>query len=183
ELVQIGERVMTSMAAASFYPPRGTLSVSYAGHPPGWFYSASRREWKRLTVDSNDRSGRLQDAILAVVDDLRFTRTTVSTNEGDRFLLVTDGIAETPDAGGVQFGEAGIERLLNATRDDDIHGQSEALLRAMADHRGSPTATHDDVTFLLLEFTEGPKSSALLTMLRNRLLRPTGNSREWSASD
>jgi serine phosphatase RsbU (regulator of sigma subunit) len=182
ELIQIGESAMTSMAAASFYPPRGQLSVSYAGHPPGWFYSASTREWKRLTVATNDRSGGIQDAILAVVDNLRFTRTTVPTCEGDRFLLVTDGIAETPDGPdghGAQFGEDGIERVLNETRDDDIHGQSEALLQAMAEHRGSPSASHDDVTFLLLECTEGRKGNALLSVLRNRLLRPSGNSRDW----
>src|SRR5262245_51337432 len=44
-----GVRALTTAAILSYYPPSRRLTVSYAGHPPGWIYRRDARGWERLS--------------------------------------------------------------------------------------------------------------------------------------
>src|SRR5215470_13786358 len=74
-LHKIGIDAMTTAAAVSYYPPRRKLSVSYAGHPPAWFYRKAEQRWRLLRVERDGRSDGFVDGPLAIDPDASYTRT------------------------------------------------------------------------------------------------------------
>lgn len=44
-------RAMTTAVLATYYPPSRRLTVTYAGHPPGWLYRARERRYCSLEKD------------------------------------------------------------------------------------------------------------------------------------
>src|SRR5262249_39256908 len=98
-------------------------------------------------------------------------RTSVKVNYGDRLLVVTDGVLETPNARGEQFGTERVEGVLQEHRDESIGALAERVLDALRLHAGTDGLAHDDVTFLLVEFVEGPTFGEHLWLaIRNRVL-------------
>ena len=76
---------------------------------------------------------------------------------GDRLFLMSDGITEAEDAGGVQLGEEGLARLMAACRDLRGGDFLEALVWRLGNHTGADYG--DDVSGVLFEF-HGAKESA-----------------------
>ena len=76
---------------------------------------------------------------------------------GDRLFLMSDGITEAEDAGGVQLGEEGLARLMAACRDLRGGDFLEALVWHLGNHTGADYG--DDVSGVLFEF-HGAKESA-----------------------
>jgi serine phosphatase RsbU (regulator of sigma subunit) len=176
-LERMGLDALTTAAVLTYYPPSQRLSFSYAGHPPGWFYSAETDAWRRLTLEedpAHNDPATIADCPLAVAANTTFSRTRLRARVGDRLLLVTDGVLEASDARGEYFRPEGVTRLLIEHRHRDLTDISEALLEALARHGGTTRFAHDDVSFLLLEFTPSPPGPALWHVVRNRVLRPFG---------
>jgi len=169
------EPVLTTAAIISYFPPGRRLTVSYAGHPRGWLYTSGRRTWARLesSIEAATPGGPLVDLPLATGLSPDFSRGKVRITPGDRILLVTDGILEAPAPDGTEFGTAGVQRVLDAL-DGPIDTLADTLLAALLEHVGAESLTHDDVTFFLGEFTDGPAGPALWHVFRNRVLRPLG---------
>ncbi|MEM7229777.1 MAG: PP2C family protein-serine/threonine phosphatase, partial [Planctomycetota bacterium] len=151
DLAVVGESAMTTMAAVSYFPPQRKLSLSYAGHPPGWIYRAETGIWTRLGLHPEESTG-VHDAALAIAESNSFTRRTERVKRGDRLLLVTDGIAETPGTDGGRFGEDRIISVLDDHRDAPVEDQVSALLETLDTYRGDHTPRHDDMSLLLVEF-------------------------------
>jgi sigma-B regulation protein RsbU (phosphoserine phosphatase) len=175
-----GLNSLTTAALLTYYPPSRRLTFSYAGHPPGWYYTAADATWHPLTLDSDaqpDRDGVLVDVPLAVSPDAVFSRSRRRVDVGDRLLLVTDGVLEAADASGRYFGASRTLQLLREHRECDLAGISQALLETIARHCGTSRFEHDDVSYLLLEFTPPPPGPALWHVVRNRVLRPLGITR------
>ncbi|MBI5762539.1 MAG: serine/threonine-protein phosphatase [Planctomycetes bacterium] len=175
-LEALGLHAMTTAAAVTYYPPSRSLSFSYAGHPPGWVFRRATNVWNQLTLAETRGTTRLTNAPMGIEADADFTRQTIKAEQGDRFLLVTDGVLEAPDANGSLFGVENVERVLRANAGGTCDDIARALLAALTSHCGRETLTHDDVTFLVTEIVPGPKGSHFWLALKNRLLRPRGNS-------
>jgi sigma-B regulation protein RsbU (phosphoserine phosphatase) len=170
-----GLDALTTAAVATYYPPARAFSFSYAGHPPGWYYSKKERSWQRLELPPAKDQEAFINGSLAVTADATFTRDRRRAEVGDRFFLLTDGILETPAAGGEEFGAARVEAMLNRNRDASLETLAGALVGELERFSGDAELPHDDVTFLIVEFT---RPVGLLSMiLRNRLLRPLGLAR------
>ncbi|MHC4420564.1 MAG: PP2C family protein-serine/threonine phosphatase [Planctomycetota bacterium] len=172
-----GLDAMTTAAVLTYFPPSRRLSFSYAGHPPGWFYSVTANAWRRLMLDDDPKAedtGVLQDVPLGVSSDATFSRSRRRVKVGDRLLLVTDGVLEATDASGRNFGRERTQQVLDEHRHRDLPEISEALLGALAHHCETGRFVHDDVSYLLLEFTQPPAGPALWHVVRNRVLRPLG---------
>jgi sigma-B regulation protein RsbU (phosphoserine phosphatase) len=172
-----GLKALTTAAVLTYYPPSQRLSFSYAGHPPGWYYSTESRAWRRLTNDQSsdyDDDGPITDCPLAVAPDAEFTRAKLRPKLGDRLLLITDGVLEAMDDANRHFGAERVARLLVDHCESDLGEIADALLRALTEHVGSSEFRHDDLSFLLLEFTPAPPGPALWHVVRNRFLRPLG---------
>ena len=173
-LEEVGLRAMTTAVLATYYPPSHRLTLTYAGHPPGWLYRAKAHRWGPLQME-------LPPPRLHVYTDLPlgtglspvYTRQRFTVARGDRILLLTDGVLETTSPHDVPFDTEGIAALLDADT-GDLDQLAARLLSALHDHAESARLSHDDVTFLLLEFVEGPRGPALWHVVKNRLLRPSG---------
>lgn len=161
-------RTMTTAAAVTYYPPRGYLSVSYAGHPPGWLYDGAARQWQRLLIP-HPATPTSVDLPLAASSDTRFNKLRRRVRVGDRLLLVTDGVLEAPAPDHEFFGDARVEAVLREHHRESVEAVVRALVAAVVAHTGRPDLPHDDVTALLVEFVPGPRGLGILHALRNRL--------------
>lgn len=174
-LEQLGLKAMTTAALATYYPPARSLMLSYAGHPPGWVYDAAKRRWSRAALaEDGDPPEGIADLALAITPDVTYSRKTIRMAEGDRLLLVTDGVLEAPGADGL-FGDERVEAILHEHRDESCDRIGEAIVEALCAHTGDAALAHDDVSFLVVEFGAGPKSPALWLAVKNRITRPRGN--------
>lgn len=169
-----GLAAMTTAAAVTYYPPFKRLSISYAGHPPGWFYSKAEGRWQRLELD--DKPAAQTNLPLAVSSSVQFTRKRLKAVPGDKLLLITDGVLEAiSPMDGEMFESEGVDDVLAANAKASCPQIAKALLNALATHTGRATPTHDDVTFLVVEIVPGPRGSHWWLAIKNRILRPRGS--------
>lgn len=166
---------MTTAAVFSYFPPLRLLSVTYAGHPPGWLFRRDTGRWERLLPASfDDGRRRLVDIPLAIDKRTGFTRRKLRVKPGDRFLLVTDGVLEAPGTAGELYGEERLARLLQQEHRAATDDLARRVLDSLVEHTGDAQLAHDDVTFILCEFTPGPRAFGVWHMLRRRLFpRPS----------
>jgi phosphoserine phosphatase RsbU/P len=160
-----GLRAITTAAIASYYHPSQRLTVSYAGHPPGWIYRAIEDRWMRLEAAPLS-AGAPRDLPLGTGLGPDYSRQRLKAPPGDRILLVTDGVLEASSPDGLEFGTSGVEATLFGTP-EEIAARLLAALRA---HTGAEDLAHDDVTFFVGEFVEGPPGPTLWKVLKNRVL-------------
>jgi sigma-B regulation protein RsbU (phosphoserine phosphatase) len=161
-----GLRAITTAALASYYHPSQRLTVAYAGHPPGWLYRASEDRWQRLEASAPAARGVAMDLPLGTGLGPDFSRQRLKAPPGDRVLLVTDGVLEAPAPDGAEFGAAGVEAALVGGPE----AIAERLLTALRAHTGGDELIHDDVTFFVGEFVDGPPGPTLWKVLKNRVL-------------
>ncbi len=162
---------MTTAALTTYYPPSRRLTVAYAGHPPGWLYRARDKSWGPLqTPGPAPQPNVFADLPLGTGLSPVYTRHRFSIEFGDRMLLVTDGVLETTSPADIPFDTDGVDALL---RDDcaDCDALADRLLAALHGHAGTTRLSHDDVSFLLVEFVKGPPGPALWHLVKNRLLQ------------
>ncbi len=172
-LASIHLQAMTTAVLATYYPPGRRLTVSYAGHPHGWLYRADAGGWTALHLPLPPPTRpAFVDLPLGIGFTPTYNRHSFRVSPGDRMLLVTDGVLETPSPRDELFDRRGIEAFLalEAGSCEDMAGQ---LLAALHAHAASPQLAHDDVTFLLAEFVDGPPGPALWHVVKNRLLPRT----------
>jgi len=160
---------MTTAAAVTYYPPWRRLSVSYAGHPAALFYEHAAQRWAPLSLESI--SG-LVNVALAVDARTTFTQRVRRVRPGDRLLLMTDGVLEAPAPNRDQFGLQRLQAVLDARHGDEPADFIGAIVSALRSFTGDDELRHDDVTALLLEFTEQPPRWTIWQVLKNRLVRP-----------
>jgi len=168
EAAELG--TMTTAVALTYFPPMHRLSVSYAGHPPGWFFQHKTNRWTRLTAaDRPPSRAVLRDLPLAISPDVSFSRRTERVRQADRVLLVTDGVLEAPDPSGNLFGDERMQSLLDANVSAGVKRLTEIIVAALRAHTRAEDLSHDDVTLLVLEFTPGPRAWGIWHGLKRRL--------------
>lgn len=168
-LAKRGVRAMTTAVLASYFPPTGRLSVSYAGHPEGWLYSAADRQWRQVEAEPAPPSaGPLVGLPLNTGLSPAFTRRRLKVAVGDRLLLLTDGVLEAESPDGVEFGREGVHAVLSA-HDGPPESLVDALMARLSEHAGTSALTHDDVTIFAAEFVDAPPGNPLWHVLKNRL--------------
>jgi serine phosphatase RsbU (regulator of sigma subunit) len=174
-LERSGLKAITTAALVSYRPWKRHLTVSYAGHPPGWIYRAGAdgggRRWERLTITEPAPDGPA-DLPLGTGFGPAYSRTRVRATVGDRVLLVTDGVLEAPAPDGTEFGEAGVERVLDGclSAGNACEGLATALVDALRAHTGVEPMTHDDVSFYVAEITAPPPGPQAWQIVKNRIL-------------
>jgi sigma-B regulation protein RsbU (phosphoserine phosphatase) len=179
QLAEIGFDAVTTAAAINYLPPRQRLSLSYAGHPPAWLYRAAEDRWERLGGgDEVEDDRRLIDLPLAVDATTSFTAHTVRVAYGDRLLVLTDGVLEAPNASGELFGTQRLEELLDQQRFASAAETADTIIEALLAWVRPAQLAHDDVTLLAVEFEPGPRGPAMWHAIKNRILRPQGNSND-----
>ncbi len=182
-IVRAEVKAMTTAVLATYYPPGRRLTISYAGHPPAWFHSAATRTWQPIEPEPAHAGGKAPVGLpLGTGLSPVYTRRRLTVSEGDRLLLLTDGVLEACSPDGVELGHAGLARLLE-TYEGDHDGLVDHLLHGLDAHTGSPTLAHDDVTMFVGEIVAGPAGPALWHVFRNRFgtARAVGSMRPLDA--
>jgi hypothetical protein len=152
--------VMTTAVLATYYPPRRRLTVSYAGHPIGWLFRADTGSWAPLCDPvAPPRKPGLVDLPMGVGLTPTYSWHRFCVFPGDRMLLFTDGVLETTSPEDMPFDTHGLETVLNSET-GSCEDLARRLLSALQGHAASDELAHDDVTFLLAEFVEGPPGPA-----------------------
>lgn len=175
-IVRADVQAMTTAVLATYYPPSRRLAISYAGHPPAWYYSAASRAWQPIEPEPAHASAQAPVGLpLGTGLSPVYTRRRLTVSEGDRLLLLTDGVLEACSPAGDELGHGGLARLLDAY-DGDHEGLVDHVLRGLDAHTGSNLLAHDDVTMFVGEIVAGPPGPALWHVLRNRFggARPVG---------
>jgi len=119
-------------------PASGVVHYANAGHNLPLIYRAGSRQ-----IESLAKGG----IALGVVDDAEYVDQSVTLQEGDVFLLYTDGVTETFSPSGEIFGEP---RLTEALRKACLH-TDQAILKSieteLSAYRGSEILS-DDLTMV-----------------------------------
>jgi phosphoserine phosphatase RsbU/P len=132
------------VSAAYFWIDTSSRQALYsaAGHPPllRWNKDAG-------TLNSIESNG----MIFGVLPELEYPVCTIPLVSGDRFLLYTDGVTESENGAGEQFGDRKLEHVV---RECEALPASDLLFRLLAELRSwRPAALpqQDDVTLIVID--------------------------------
>jgi serine phosphatase RsbU (regulator of sigma subunit) len=132
----VASGLFITMFCGRFEPERRILEYANAGHNPPLLRRADGR-FEELDADG---------AALGILAEVVFEGRSVALGAGDGVLLYTDGITETANPDGVQFGE---ERLKAAFVADAFQDLPDLLYRAARSYAAGVSQT-DDLTLVSL---------------------------------
>lgn len=144
---EFARTLMSDQFMSAFYlimdTATGELTYCSAGHPMQMLFRASGE-----TVDLTS-----QGFILGSVEAARYVDARLTMGPGDRLLLYTDGLVETVDATGSQFGRDRVQRTVRRHFAADVEEITNQLLSEVVMFLDQPIF-QDDVTFILAEMSE-----------------------------
>lgn len=126
-------------AAALFDRASMTATLVTAGHPPVLRYRPA---------DGGVELLRTQNLALGIAPATTFTAVTVPLHPGDLFCFITDGMSETNNHAGEQFGMERLTARLCSVSGSLVAEACGGLIGAVTDFAGTQ-ALQDDVTALL----------------------------------
>ncbi|HUL15164.1 MAG TPA: PP2C family protein-serine/threonine phosphatase [Terriglobales bacterium] len=115
---------------------------SAAGHPPLLCWRNTRGELQR--IESNG-------LLLGVEPDPQYPVCSVPLEPSDRFLLYTDGVTETENAAGEEFGVRQLESVLRNNRLQPASELSRQVLSELQKWRPPEVNQQDDITLIVID--------------------------------
>jgi hypothetical protein len=116
---------------------KGQVEYLIAGHPPILHYHAADHRAERCGMEQFP---------LGLTGDCAYDSSLASYRPGDLFVLLSDGVIETENAHGVEFGFEGVERVVVQHGADPLKEITDRLMSELAKF-GRRT---DDQTILLI---------------------------------
>lgn len=113
------------------------LEFLTAGHPPILHYCAANRRAERRGMEQLP---------LGLIGDFSYDSANASYDPGDLFVLLSDGVIETEDADGREFGFEGVERVVIRQSMDPLKEIMNQLMSELAKFGKRA----DDQTILLI---------------------------------
>ena len=141
ELAHNNEACMFATCLLAVMDEEGGLAYARAGHVPPWVL---RRDG---VLERLRGQGGLP---LGMVEGVRLPVAASRLEPGDRLLVVSDGVTEAADRGGIMLGDAGVDRLLHEGPADESGPALLARLLAAVRAHEDGAAQSDDVAALLL---------------------------------
>ena len=143
---------MTTAAVVAYYRQEREARVSYAGHPPVLYRRAEDKAWSFARPP--DRKGRRDgfplNIPLAVDLDTQYRQISLPMGIGDQLFVYTDGIIDTPNPSGANFGLERLKDVLDANARASLSKLKSAVLAALSQY-AQDALDHDDVTLIALE--------------------------------
>jgi serine phosphatase RsbU (regulator of sigma subunit) len=136
-LPAVKETEMYATVAAVGCTGGGWIEYSLAGHLPILHYRAARKLVDRCSMEQFP---------LGLMPECNYGSATVACEAGDMFALLSDGIVETEDASGLEFGLERIERLLTENGARPVKDIANKIMSELAAF-GTP---RDDQSLLLI---------------------------------
>jgi sigma-B regulation protein RsbU (phosphoserine phosphatase) len=132
-----GEYHMTCFASI-VDPLEGTMTYANAGHNHPYLLRRTDDGWRTGRLSA--RGNRLGDA-----DGYAFVEHTINMTSRDLLCWYTDGLVETEDHRGRQFGDRRLRAALSGAADGTPEAVLDQIMTAFHDHRGEQPLS-DDVT-------------------------------------
>ena len=126
-----------SAFAALVEPQTRRLRYVSAGHEPAML----------LAIDGTPRRLETNGCVLGTLDAPSFPQNVAYFAEGDRLVVVSDGVTESRDSAGHMFGDAGVRQVLSGW--GCARGGAPAVIRAAAAH--SRDGLRDDACALIVQ--------------------------------
>lgn len=123
---------------------QGILRHSSAGHPPLLVLSAAGG------ITEISQGG----LVLGLFPEAVYPSNEHTFSPGDRCLLYTDGLFEAKNAMDEEFGQNRCRELLSASHGRSAVSCADSLLAAVAAFSGPSRAQDDDITLLVVDFTD-----------------------------
>lgn len=115
---------------------------SAAGHPPLLCWRDKKGEMQR--IESNG-------LLFGVEPDSEYPVRSVPLEPSDRFLLYTDGVTETENAAGEEFGYQQLERVVRDNRLQPASELSRQVLSELQRWRPAAVNQQDDITLIVVD--------------------------------
>jgi len=130
---------LTSLFQARLNPLTASLHYCNAGHPPA------------MLIRANGAIEELSDggSLLGAFPFDSFGQGSTTLAPGDTLVLYSDGILDSEDSSGEQFGPKRWEALLRDTRTEDADTLLLSLLGAVQDHAGGHPI-QDDMSLVVI---------------------------------
>jgi sigma-B regulation protein RsbU (phosphoserine phosphatase) len=146
--IERGHEAMTTAAVISFLKPESNVYYAYAGHHPMMLRRRGEPHWQVVLLEAG--SAALANLPLGIDAATRYDQQFVPVRSGDRVLLYTDGVTETPAPDGQLFGAERLRAVLDEVGDKSLYELKTAVLTRLREFAGGDL-THDDVTLLAIE--------------------------------
>ena len=119
------------------------IDYTNAGHNPPYILHADG------SVEMLQNDGNL---VLGVMEDMKFKRSSLQLNPGDRLFLYTDGLTEAKNPEGGLFGDERLLQQMATTQRRSVKETIHQLNEAIGQHRNGAEAS-DDLTMMCLSIT------------------------------
>lgn len=141
-------RPLASLFLANLDPVTGKLHYCSAGHPPAFLLRANG------DLESLSDGGLL----LGAIEDAQYTRGTIQLNSGDTLLVYSDGILESRDKSGEEFGYARLESQLRSAQTSSTDAVLFSVLGAVQDFAAT-RPLEDDMSLVVVRRANSPAMS------------------------
>jgi len=118
----------------------GEVEICNAGHLPPLVV----RRGEVTQIDSNGLP-------IGVFCDEKFTANSLTLDRGDTLFLYTDGLSETLDTAGIEYGPERLVRLISAAHGEQPQAMVDACVADLSSYRGG-TPRLDDVTMMAIRW-------------------------------
>ena len=138
-------RPFASLFLANLNPTTGVLHYSSAGHPPA------------LVLRANGELERMCEGglLLGVLADAEYARGAVQLNYGDMLVVYSDGIIESLNHSGQEFGYERLEAQLRESQADSADSVLFSVLGAVQDFAGTRPLV-DDMSLAVVRRANSP---------------------------
>ncbi len=143
-----GHYALTTAASFTYDATTGELHYCYAGHPPILHYR--RRDCAWFPLELQERGG-VRNVAFGAARDVGYDMGTTKLEPGDRLLVYSDGVTETPDTQRHRFGDDGLRSWLAEHAEEAVTELAEGLAGSLCRYAGRDEFDHDDVTVLAFE--------------------------------
>ncbi|QDV17941.1 Phosphoserine phosphatase RsbU [Gimesia panareensis] len=136
----VGEFV--SMQLISINPDTHAIEYASAGHEPACLLTATGE------ISDSETTGLL----VGIEKEASWNTISLQLKQGDRLLMLTDGVSETHNPAGEMFGRKRMAALFKECQHLPVAETAEQI-RSQLSHFRAGGAQQDDITILLLEMT------------------------------
>jgi len=119
---------------------KGVLTVASAGHGP--LLLCRKEDITEVEIDAGFPLG--------VTDDAEYKEVSFKTEEGDKYMIFTDGAYEARNAKNKEFGIEVLKNAFYSSRMLEVTRQIDGLKHKLKDYSGG-REQHDDITMIILE--------------------------------
>jgi len=143
-----------TMVAVGFHGRRGLLVMTNAGHPPAFWYRASRHEFAWFEPRGAQDGLGVKGTPLGLLPNVSYDRMIVKPDPGDLIVLYSDGVSEATNPAGEELGRDDLMTLARALNPTSAETFGMQLVEAVSEFRGGRVPEDDETIIVLQRLSE-----------------------------